>query len=117
MTIRVTDKLTRDERHEIEALIVSEIDRLEQIPGFFDSADEDDRSTALSDAPVKDGVSTGSASALLYNVARYQALTDALQRLHAGTYGKCIYCGGWISASRLLVIPETEQCRKCGSFS
>jgi RNA polymerase-binding transcription factor DksA len=117
MTMRVTDKLTRDERREIEALLVSEIERLERSPGLFDSADEDDERTAWSDGPVSDGVSTPSPSTMLYKVAHYQALTDALQRLRAGTYGRCIYCGNLISASRLLVIPETEQCRKCGSFS
>lgn len=115
--MRVTDKLTRDERREIEALLVSEIDRLERDPGLFDSADEGSERTAWSDSPVSDGVSTASPSALVYKVAYYQALTDALERLHAGTYGRCIYCGNLIAASRLLVIPETEQCRKCGSFS
>ena len=115
--MRVTDKLTRDEKREIEALLVSEIERLERVPGLFDSADEDDERAAWGDSPVSDGANGASPSALLYKVAHYQALTDALERLQAGTYGRCIYCSNPIPASRLLVIPETEQCRKCGSFS
>jgi len=117
MTMRVTHKLTRDERREIEALLVSEIERLERVLGPFDSAQEDNERTAWSDSPVSGGENSASPSALLYKVAHYQALTDALERLHAGTYGRCIYCSNPIPASRLLVIPETEQCRKCGSFS
>jgi DnaK suppressor protein len=115
--MRVTDKLTRDERQEIEALLLSEMDRLERTPGLFDSEDEDLESSAWSDSPVSDGAGKPSPSALLQRIGQYQALTDALHRLHAGTYGHCVYCGNLIPAGRLLVIPETEHCRKCGSFS
>ena len=115
--MRVTDKLTRDERREIEAMLVREIERLERVPGLRDSADEDDERSEWSDSPVSDGGNPASPSTLLYKVAHYQALTDALQRLHSGKYGQCMYCGNPIAASRLLVIPETEHCRKCGSFS
>jgi RNA polymerase-binding transcription factor DksA len=119
--MRITDKLTRDERREIEELLVSEIERLERVHGRLDSPDEDDDRSAWSNTPVSDGVSDGasaaSPSATVHKIAHYQALTDALDRLRAGTYGYCIYCGVLIPASRLLVIPETEKCRKCGSFS
>jgi RNA polymerase-binding transcription factor DksA len=115
--MRKTDKLTRDERQEIEALILSEMDRLERTPGLFDSADEDLQSSAWGDSPVSDSAGTYSPSTLLQRVGQYQALTDALHRLHAGTYGHCIYCGNLIEAGRLLVIPETEHCRKCGNLS
>jgi DnaK suppressor protein len=117
IAMRVTDKLTRDERREIEALLVSEIARLEATPGLFDSEEEDSERSSWSNSPVSDGDGRASPSTLLYKIAHYQALTDALQRLQAGTYGRCMYCGQMISASRLLVIPETEQCRKCGSFA
>jgi len=114
--MRVTDKLTRDERREIEALLVSEIERLERTPGLFDS-DENGDSPEWSDNPVNDSAGTPSPSAIMQKIGQYQALTDALQRLHTGTYGRCLYCGELITASRLLVIPETEHCRKCRSFS
>ena len=115
--MRVTDKLTRDERREIESLIISEMDRLERMPGLFDSTAGDEESPAWGDSPVSDGASTTSPSAVLQRIGHYQALTDALHRLHADTYGRCIYCGDLISAGRLLVIPETEHCRKCGNLS
>ena len=115
--MRVTDKLTRDERREIETLLISEIGRLERIPGLFDIAEEDGNPSAWSDSPVSDGAGTSSPSALLHKAAHYQALTDALQRLRSGKYGQCNYCGGSIPVGRLLVIPETEHCLSCGSFS
>ena len=115
--MRITDKLTRDERREIEEVLVSEIERLERIHGLLDSPYEDDERSTWSNGPLRDSVSPASPSATVYEVVHYQALTDALERLRTGTYGHCIYCGELIPASRLLVLPETEQCRKCGSFS
>jgi DnaK suppressor protein len=116
--MRVSDKLTRDEKREIEALIISEMDRLERTPGLFASSDDDPESSATwGDSAVSDGTATPAPSALLERVTYYQALTDALHRLHAGTYGRCVYCGNLIPAGRLLVLPETEHCRRCGSFS
>ena len=116
--MRVTDKLTRDEKREIELLILSEMDRLERTPGLFESGESDPDSSHWNDSPGSEGNSTSAtAPALLQRVGHYQALTDALHRLHSGTYGKCIYCGNLIPAGRLLVLPETEHCRKCGSYS
>ena len=115
--MRANDRLTRNERRDIEALLISEIERLERIPGVFDIADEDGNPSVWSDRPVSDGAGTSSPSAMLHKVGHYQALTDALQRLRSGTYGQCIYCGRSIPLGRLLVIPETEHCLSCGSFS
>ena len=115
--MRANEKLTRNDKREIEALLISEIGRLERIPGLFDTAADDGKPSAWSDSPVSDGVATSSPSALLHKAGHYQALTDALQRLRSGTYGQCIYCGGPIPVGRLLVIPETEHCLSCGSFS
>ena len=114
--MRVTDKLTRDERREIESLILREIERLERTPAALDFSDEDSES-AWGASPVSENAGVSSSSALLNRVGHYQALTDALHRLHTGTYGRCVLCGDLISASRLLVIPETERCRRCGRFS
>jgi RNA polymerase-binding transcription factor DksA len=115
--MRANDKLTRNERRDIEALLISEIKRLERIPGVFDIADEDGNTSAWRESPVSDSAGTASPSALLHKVGHYQALMNALQRLRSGTYGQCIHCGRSIPLGRLLVIPETEHCLSCGSFS
>ena len=39
----------------------------------------------------------------------------ALDRIAAGTYGRCIRCGGAIVAERLEVLPHTETCIDCQS--
>lgn len=44
---------------------------------------------------------------------RLQAVTKALARIDAGTYGRCIRCNTQISAARLDAIPETPYCRDC----
>ncbi len=37
----------------------------------------------------------------------------ALDRIEAGTYGKCTSCGEMIAAARLSAIPESERCNSC----
>jgi hypothetical protein len=115
--MRANDRLTRDEKREIEALLISEIARLERVPGLFDAADENGDAPVWSASPVSDGASMSSPSALLNKVGQYQTLVNALQRLRSGRYGQCIHCGKSIPLGRLLVIPETEHCLSCGSFS
>ena len=39
----------------------------------------------------------------------------ALSRIHDGTYGVCIRCGGAINAERLTAMPETALCMTCAS--
>ena len=45
-------------------------------------------------------------------IARIRA---ALQRMRAGTYGRCARCDEAISAERLDVLPETPLCRSCAA--
>ncbi|TQK18607.1 TraR/DksA family transcriptional regulator [Microbacterium sp. SLBN-154] len=40
-------------------------------------------------------------------------ITAALDRLEAGTYGRCIRCGGAIVAARLDIMPYAENCIDC----
>lgn len=40
-------------------------------------------------------------------------ITAALDRLEAGTYGRCIRCGGAIVAARLDIMPYVENCVDC----
>lgn len=44
-------------------------------------------------------------------------LTQALERLDAGTYGACLDCAGPIPFERLMVFPETPSCGHCGEDS
>ena len=41
------------------------------------------------------------------------SLEAALQRIHAGTYGKCIDCGAEIEMERLEANPAAERCFDC----
>lgn len=47
--------------------------------------------------------------------AELAALTDALARIDAGSYGMCGACGGPIGLARLSVFPETRTCSTCAS--
>jgi RNA polymerase-binding protein DksA len=42
-----------------------------------------------------------------------QKVEEALERVEAGTYGKCAGCGARISAARLRLIPEATLCVHC----
>ena len=44
---------------------------------------------------------------------RLQKLSNALQRIEAGTYGTCIRCGREIPAGRLQLVPEALVCVPC----
>jgi RNA polymerase-binding transcription factor DksA len=46
-------------------------------------------------------------------LARHEALTEALRRLEAGTYGRCARCGKPIPYGRLVVMPEATHCLAC----
>ena len=43
------------------------------------------------------------------------AVSDALDRIDAGTYGICIRCGQPIPAARLEVVPTATMCVPCAS--
>jgi DnaK suppressor protein len=42
--------------------------------------------------------------------ARVERARQALQRIEAGTYGKCVACGQQIPLERLEAVPETPYC-------
>jgi DnaK suppressor protein len=44
------------------------------------------------------------------------SIDSALERIHEGTYGKCIQCEGVISKARLNAIPYTPVCIKCAEL-
>lgn len=45
------------------------------------------------------------------------ALDAALERLEAGTYGRCLACGEVIPAERLAAHPTTGTCVRCAQAS
>jgi DnaK suppressor protein len=45
--------------------------------------------------------------------AKLGQITEALKRIEAGTYGRCIVCGAPIAFERLLVFPEAPNCVDC----
>jgi DnaK suppressor protein len=44
---------------------------------------------------------------------RFDAITDALDRLANGSYGTCARCGDPIPYGRLIVMPEVSHCVGC----
>lgn len=42
-----------------------------------------------------------------------QKVEEALERIEAGTYGKCVACGARIPAARLRLLPEATLCVHC----
>ena len=48
---------------------------------------------------------------------RVEAIGRALDRVAAGSYGRCLTCGGLISDGRLEARPDAEQCIDCAQQS
>jgi DnaK suppressor protein len=46
-----------------------------------------------------------------------EQISAALNRLDAGTYGRCIRCGGQIAPGRLAVLPHAAACIECQSHA
>ena len=46
-----------------------------------------------------------------------EQITAALNRLDAGTYGRCTRCGGQIAPARLEVLPHAAACIECQSHA
>jgi DnaK suppressor protein len=42
-----------------------------------------------------------------------RSIEDALRRLSAGAYGRCLDCGSTITPLRLQALPFAERCRDC----
>lgn len=45
--------------------------------------------------------------------AIYREINAALERMDAGTFGRCLGCGATISKARLNAIPYAAYCLKC----
>ena len=75
---------------------------------------EDERralESSLESARVDHDLDTGAIAANLR--VSLEAVTDALTRIEAGTYGGCCDCGAAIPVERLLAVPEATRCVSC----
>jgi DnaK suppressor protein len=45
--------------------------------------------------------------------AEHREVVEALERIQAGTYGRCENCEQWIAKERLHALPEARYCLKC----
>ena len=70
--------------------------------------DEADVGTSLSEADRADAV-------LALAMSQRTEVTDALQRIQDGSYGKCADCGKSIPEGRLEARPEASRCVACQS--
>ncbi len=48
--------------------------------------------------------------------AELGAVEQAIERLDAGTYGRCTHCGGPIEAQRLQAVPHASRCSRCAEI-
>ena len=89
-----------------ERELVGEMARLEQEARDSGEAEVRDSTDDATSAQ-------GTSEALEEDVLISQTLTlvrDALKRIEAGTYGKCIVCGRQIEAARLEAVPWAAYC-------
>ena len=49
------------------------------------------------------------------SLEKLKEVEDALSRFSAGSYGRCIRCGGSIEAERLELLPSTQLCAHCAT--
>ena len=47
--------------------------------------------------------------------AQLRRVEDAQRRLRAGSYGRCVRCGGQIGPERLAALPWAETCARCAN--
>lgn len=83
----------------------SELERIDEQLDIHE-AEEVERATEFWDTHVLSRLGETDAGML-------REVIDALRRLDAGTYGKCLTCGEVISDARLDAIPATGLCIGC----
>jgi len=100
--LRELERELRSERARLERAIGAGGWHVDEAPGFGDGR----RTSATADGGLAVAVESRT-------LARHEALTEALRRLEAGTYGRCASCGKPIPYGRLLVMPEATHCVAC----
>lgn len=106
MTKRQT--LTRAQLRELEEELRRERSRLERALDL-----EAQANGWMPDSDIADAMSNGGVALQPQVRERYDAIVDALHRMHNGTYGTCVTCEQPIPYGRLVVMPETTRCVSC----
>lgn len=89
---------------EKERSLLEDLDRLQaEISGTGDVGDTIDAATA----DESEGEATEEVSQITETL---EDVRSALQRIEAGTYGRCVICGRPIEAKRLEAVPWTPYC-------
>lgn len=96
--------------------------RLRDLGVSFEDIVDAARDSNLDDEHDPEGTTIAAERSLVSSLARsserHLAEVDAaLDRLAAGTYGRCVRCGGPIAADRLDARPSTPVCIGCASSS
>lgn len=96
--------------------------RLRDLGVSFEDIVDAARDSNLDDEHDPEGTTIAAERSLVSSLARsserHLAEVDAaLERLAAGTYGRCVRCGGPIAADRLDARPSTPVCIGCASSS
>ncbi len=96
--------------------------RLRDLGVSFDDIVDAARDSNLDDEHDPEGTTIAAERSLVSSLARsserHLAEVDAaLERLAAGTYGRCVRCGGPIAADRLDARPSTPVCIACAGSS
>ena len=105
-----TNRLTRIQLRELEAELTGERRRLER--SMVATSPAYDALVMSGDVASATQGSLGLAVESRARV-RYDAITAALDRLAAGSYGTCARCHDPIPYGRLIVMPEVSHCVGC----
>ena len=114
-----TASLTKDQRAVLLQLLQSRLSDMEgESTSRLHQQTQVDaaRETLLQDADdtaQQDGAHEVEGSVATIDSAEYQALRDALQRIHGADYGLCIDCEVAIPYERLLLEPQALRCAEC----
>ena len=109
-------------RRRLRAERVDVAARLRDLGVSFDDIVDAARDSNLDDEHDPEGTTIAAERSLVSSLARsserHLAEVDAaLERLAAGTYGRCVRCGGPIAADRLDARPSTPVCIGCAGSS
>ena len=99
----------RHDQHDAAALLAAELDRAEL--NVAEAQAEYDALIADPDVIQED---RDAAAAVLGHARRQlESAREAMVQLEAGTYGRCVTCGGDIGAERLAALVDVVTCVAC----
>jgi DnaK suppressor protein len=98
-------KTLKEQRDALHLRVVSAMGQ-SRVQNQSEVMDEADRGSARTDREMS-AIQTTQAASLL------EALNEALDRIDAGTFGKCLNCGQEINVKRLEAVPWAQYCMTC----